>query len=411
MGENGLSTSKQQPNAVVGIALGLGDNNEMIVAGVKPGAPAHRSRMIAPGDQLVRIDGHPVGNGQQLKTVVQRLCGPVGSIVSLGVLKQSGDQLDVVLVREQPSTSLYSSHNNHVPASPGGIRQMQSPVSPDAIPAREGVLHNLYSSTTSVPPEAAGHDMHVSHSDTSDRHNPALAHISLSNVEADAGLVYRPGPILSLRPGLDEIDPQSPVVWPRGINQSMDQPPFNAPAIPRLPGHIEKVLHELQQSPQSQVHQSIFEHPMLAPQQQPSVPQQVPQTAHMNQMAHLQQMQQMNMQAPQNQQLPQHHNPHTNAVPARQHMQHMLPPQNTMGMMARRDMPQPEAISEIGMGGMNGHYNPFRDSSPSDMQPRGPGPASPNMGPHGRNTMPLERLASPRQLATGHQEWSGFMRG
>lgn len=364
-----MSPSKQQPNAVVGIALGLGDNNEMIVAGVKPGAPAHRSRMIAPGDQLVRIDGHPVCNGQQLKAVVQRLCGPVGSIVSLGVLKQSGDELDVVLVREQPSASLYSSHNNHAPVSPGGIRQMQttlsteagairqmqSPVSPDAIPARDGVLHNLYSFTTSLPPEATGYDMYTSQGDTRVRNNPALSHISLSNVEAHPGVVYRAGPIASQRPALDDIDPHAPVVWPQGISQSVDQELFNFPAIPLLPQHLEQMLQHLQQSPLQQPMQSPMHRPMREPQQQPSVPQ----PEHMNQML-VQQMQQMSMHVPQNQQPSQRHSPLANIImPASQHM----------SMMARQDMPQPEAISEIGMKGQR--YNMLRASSPGNMRPSG----------------------------------------
>jgi hypothetical protein len=115
----GEPTGGKKTNAVVGIALGQGENNSIIVAAVKPGAPAHRSRMIAPGDQLLRVDGQPVG-GQSLKAVVTRMCGSVGSSVSLVVLKRSGDELEVVLRREQPLPSTPNSFNSSVGYAPLG---------------------------------------------------------------------------------------------------------------------------------------------------------------------------------------------------------------------------------------------------------------------------------------------------
>lgn len=230
---NSPDVVKHPTNAVVGIALGLGEKNAVVVAGVKPGAPAHRSRMIAPGDQLVRVDGKLVNAGMELKSVVQLLCGPVGSIVSLGVMKESGDELDVVLVREQPATTVYSSLS-HAPESPAESTAASDglairPVQPDSIQPRDGPIHNLYSSQASLPPNAVEHGRFSPHyrQHEDGGMSGALSRMTLSNAESASGVVYRAGPSPQ-----QQIDLGGPAIMPVG---SEDFPKMHHESMDLLP--------------------------------------------------------------------------------------------------------------------------------------------------------------------------------
>jgi hypothetical protein len=216
---------KQNCNAVVGIALGLGEKNEIVVAGVKPGTPAHRSRMVAPGDHIVRIDGHPVTEGMDVKSVVQRLCGPVGSTVSLSVVKQSGDEIDVVLVREQPvreqpSTSQCSSLNT-APVSPS----VQPWTNPASNQYPNGLTYSLPSSQASCPPlDTSPYDRSPSHQGGAGDAvlSSAFADLNFSSLDgyATQAAFYSAGP----RETLGESLPSAPIVWPLGMRQTlMDQ--------------------------------------------------------------------------------------------------------------------------------------------------------------------------------------------
>jgi hypothetical protein len=402
---------KQATNAVVGIALGLGEHNAIVIAGVKPGAPAHRSRMIAPGDQLLRLDGKMVSTGMELKSVVQLLCGPVGSIVCLGVKKVSGDELDVVLVREQPSTSLHSSLSQ-TPGSPGessmeGKGLAIRPVQQDSFEPREGPIHNVYSSQESLPPSAAVHGRHPTHHH---RHHPsdevgvagALAHMNLSNVEPAPDMVYRAGPSPQQQ-SLDRIDPHAPIVWPIGSE---------APGM---------ALHEMAE---------LF--PLMQP---PPMPEQ--------RLQRLQAAATMATLPPMVPPMQQRTSPHNSppAMPAAPAFPKLPNP------FAAADALRPDGISEIGMpaslqAGMGNvfnastemmgmteigmanysaanHHNPFR-KAPNFQQPGmgrgmmmvmgGGAPTPPENQLMGNIPAGLERYGSPyRTRHSGHSGWQSFM--
>ena len=384
-------------NAVVGIALGLGEKNEIVVAGVKPGAPAHRSRMVVPGDHIVRIDGHPVAEGMDLKSVVQRLCGPVGSIVSLGVVKQSGDELDVVLVREQPSASLHSSLSK-TPASPSLHSSMNPTNSTNLASSHDGQAHNLFALHASLPPFAAAHDHpQPQHGDAS--LGSAFADMNLSSGEGPQGLVYRPGP----SDNLSEVVPNAPIVWPQGMS-----PP---PALDQQPPYMP--LHQM--SP-----------PQMTPTQLP--PQHLARSPH-PQMPLAAAMQPFARQPPEIMQSQDRDwNPFRD-VPSSPRQMHPL----GMSPGEMPAVPRMHPGLQQGMGGMG-----MRMSLPNGLpgsaavgmglpggmdmgmgMPGGMGmPVPPGMGTGMRMSSPPGmgtgmRMSSPRRMngatPTGHHEWPGFM--
>ena len=358
-------------NAVVGIALGLADNNEMIVAGIKPGAPADRSKMLTPGDRLLRIDGRPVKNTLGLKSVVHLLCGPVGSIVSLGIVKQTGDEVDVVLVREEPDVvlvreepdSFLSSNRSQGSAGSGAIRPAQH----DEIQPREGHFHNLYSSVASLPPNAASHHIHSPHH-TTEPHKVLgpLARLNLSNVESDPGIVYRSG----MPHDFNAIHVDAPVVWPQGMRQEAVD--------------MDRLMLQLQLSHQEATlqHQHLSPHENLSPrqhlplqshlleQQMSSAWPQQQMYAHMQQRKHLQQQMHMQQHMQQHMPMAQQHRAVSPPIQPRpaplqigRHMPRMPVPGASMPAM------RPEAISEIGMSAQ-GRWSQHNWSLQHDNPPR-----------------------------------------
>ena len=387
------TAKKGARDAVVGIALGLADNNAMIVAGIKGGAPADRSKMLTLGDRLLRIDGldRPVKNTSRLKSVVHLFCGPVGSIVSLGIIKETGDEVDVVLVREEPDTFLHSNqccnHSQGSPCSPA-IRPAQH----DEIQPREGHFHNLYSSVASLPPNAASHHVH-SPRHTTELHKMLvpLARLNLSHVESDPGMVYRSG----MPHDFNAIHVDAPVVWPQGIRQEAVD--MDRLMLQLQLSHQEATLQHQHLSPYENLtprqHLPLQSH--LLEQQMPSARPQQQMYAHMQQRKHLQQH--MHMQQHMQQHVQQHVQQHMHMAQQQRAVSPPIQPRPAPLQIGRHmprmpvpaaSMPavRPEAISEIGMSAQGRwslkHDNPPRwNVSPQRSQrPQSPSsPSSPTM--------------------------------